>query len=66
VLIGATAFLAARRLDRDARQVRVTAPTAHPQLNFACQMETAAPHSLFSDPDVIRNLQQLNAGITFR
>ena len=27
-------------------------------------METAALQSLFSDPDVIRDLQQLNAGIT--
>lgn len=61
---GVKSFLAARRLDRDAHQVRVTAPTEHPQLNFACEMETAALQSLFSDPDVIRDLQQLNAGIT--
>jgi hypothetical protein len=27
-------------------------------------METAALQSLFSDPDVIRDLQQLGAGIT--
>jgi hypothetical protein len=64
LFIGARAFLAARRLDRDARQVRVTAPAEHPQLNFACQMETAALQSLFSDPDVIRDLRQLNAGVT--
>jgi hypothetical protein len=64
LFIGATAFLAARRLDRDARQVRVTAPAEHPQLNFACQMETAALQSLFSDPDVIRDLRQLNARIS--
>lgn len=64
LFIGAKAFLVARRLDRDARQVRVTAPAEHPQLNFACQMETAALQSLFSDPDVIRDLQQLHAGIS--
>lgn len=64
LFIGVRAFLAARRLDREARQVRVTAPAEHPQLNFACQMETAALQSLFSDPDVIRDLQQLHAGIT--
>ena len=64
LFIGVRAFLAARRLDREARQVRVTAPAEHPQLNFACQMETAALQSLFSDPDVIRDLEQLHAGIT--
>jgi len=64
VFIGATAFLAARRLDRDAHEVRVTASAQHPQLNFACQMETDALQSLFSEPDVIRDLRQLNAGIT--
>jgi hypothetical protein len=64
LFIGARAFLTARRLDRDALQVRVTAPAEHPQLNFACQMETAALQSLFSDPDVIRDLRQLNAGVT--
>jgi hypothetical protein len=64
LFIGVTAFLAARRLDRDAHRVRVTAPAKHPQLNFACQMETAALQSLFSDPDVIRDLRQLNAGIS--
>jgi hypothetical protein len=62
--IAAKAFLAVRRLDRDARQVRVTAPAEHPQLNFACEMETAALQSLFSDPDVIRDLRQLHAGVT--
>ncbi len=64
LFIGVTAYLTARRLDRDARQVRVTAPAEHPQLNFACQMETAGLQSLFSDPDVIRDLRQLNAGIS--
>ena len=64
LFMGVRAFLAARRLDREARQVRVTAPAEHPQLNFACQMETAALQSLFSDPDVIRDLQQLHGGIT--
>jgi hypothetical protein len=64
LFIGARSFLVAGRLGRDAPQVRVTAPTEHPQLNFACEMETAALQSLFSDPDVIRYLQQLNAGIT--
>ena len=64
LFIGARSFLTASRLDRDASQVRVTAPTEHPQLNFACQMETAALQSLFSDPYVIRDLQRLNAGIT--
>jgi hypothetical protein len=64
LFIGVTAFLTARRLNRDARQVRVTAPAEHPQLNFACQMETAALQSLFSDPDVIRDLRQLHAEIT--
>jgi hypothetical protein len=64
LFIGGRAFLGARRLNRDARQVRVTAPAKHPQLNFACQMETAALQSLFSDPDVIRDLRQLNAGIS--
>src|SRR5580692_7402621 len=64
LFIGARAFLAARRLDRDAGQVRVTAPAQHPQLNFACQMETAALQSLFSDPGVIRDLRQLHGGIT--
>jgi hypothetical protein len=62
--IAARTFLAVRQLDRDARQVRVTAPAEHPQLNFACQMETAALQALFSDPDVIRDLRQLNAGVT--
>jgi hypothetical protein len=64
LFIAARAFLAVRRLDRGARQVRVTAPVEHPQLNFACQMETAALQSLFSDPDVIRDLRHLNAGVT--
>jgi hypothetical protein len=64
LFIAARAFLAVRRLDRDALQVRVTAPAEHPQLNFACQMETAALQSLFSDSDVIRDLRQLNAGVT--
>ena len=64
LFIGARSFLAASRLDRDTRQVRMTAPTEHPQLNFACQMETAALQSLFSDPGVIRDLQELKAGIT--
>ena len=64
LFIGVRAFLAARGLDRNVRQVRVTAPAEHPQLNFACQMETAALQSLFSDPDVIRDLQQLHGGIT--
>jgi hypothetical protein len=64
LFIAARAFLAVRPLNRDARQVRVTAPAEHPQLNFACQMETAALQSLFSDPDVIRDLRQLNAGVT--
>jgi hypothetical protein len=64
LFIGARAFLAVRRLDRDVRQVRVTAPAGQPQLNFACQMETPALQSLFSDPDVIRDLRQMNAGIT--
>lgn len=62
--IAARAFLAVRRLDRDGLQVRVTAPAEHPQLNFACQMETAALQSLFSDSDVIRDLRQLHAGVT--
>lgn len=62
--IAARAFLAARHLDRDAGQVRVTAPDEHPQLNFASQMETAALQSLFSDPEVIRDLRKLNAGVT--
>jgi hypothetical protein len=35
LFIGARSFLVASRLDRDAPQVRVTAPTEHPQLNFA-------------------------------
>jgi hypothetical protein len=64
LFIAARALLAVRRLDRDARQVRVTAPVEHPQLNFACQMETAALQSLFSDPDVIGDLRHLNAGVT--
>ena len=64
LFIGARAFLTVRRLDREVRQVRVTAPAQHPQLNFACQMETPALQSLFSDPDVIRDLRQMNAGIT--
>src|SRR5215472_333820 len=64
LFIGARAFLVARRLDRDAGQVRATAPAERPQLNFACQMGTAALQSLFSEPDVIRDLQRLNAGIT--
>ena len=64
LFIGVRAFLALRRLDREARKVRVTAPAEHPQLNFACQMETAALQSLFSDPEVIRDLQQLHGGIT--
>ena len=63
LFIGARSFLTARRLDRDALQVRVTAPAAHPKLNFACQMETAALQSLFSDPGVLRDLRQLNAGV---
>ncbi len=63
LFIGAMAFLTARRPNRDAREVGVTAPAGHPQLNFACQMETAALQSLFSDPDVIRDLRQLHAGI---
>jgi hypothetical protein len=63
LFIGAKAFLTARPLERNARQVRVTA-SKRPQLNFACQMETAALQSLFSDPEVIRDLQQLSAGIT--
>ncbi|MGB6430593.1 MAG: hypothetical protein WBF06_08400 [Candidatus Acidiferrales bacterium] len=64
LVIGARAILATRRLDRDAGEVRVTAPAEHPQLNFACQMETPALQSLFSDPDAIRDLRQLNAGVT--
>ena len=64
LFIGSRAFLAARRLDHDASEVRVTAPAAHPQLNFACQMETPALQMLFSDPEVIRDLRQLNAGVT--
>jgi hypothetical protein len=65
LFIAARAFLAVRWLDRDdAGQVRVTAPAEHPQLNFACQMETAALQSLVSDPDVIRDLRQLKAGVT--
>ena len=64
LFVSATAFFAARRLDRDAREVRLTAPAHHPQLNFACQMETPALQSLFSNPDVIRDLQQLHAGVT--
>ena len=64
LFIGARAFLTARRLNRDAREVSVTAPAEHPQLNFACEMETAALETLFADPDVIRDLQQLRAGIT--
>ena len=64
LFIGSRAFLAARRLDRDASEVRVTAPAAHPQLNCACQMETPALQMLFSDPEVIRDLRQLNAGVT--
>jgi hypothetical protein len=64
LVIGVRAWLAARQLERDVRQVRVTASAEHPQLNFACQMETAALQSLFVDPDVIRDLQQLHAGVT--
>ena len=64
LFIAARAFLAERLLDRGARQVRVTAPAGHAQLNFACQMETATLQSLFSDPDVIRDLRLLNAGVT--
>ena len=64
LFIGGMSFLTARRVDRDARQVRVTAPAEHGRLNFACQMETAALQTLFSDPDVIRDLRQLNAGIS--
>jgi hypothetical protein len=64
LFIIAAAFLAARGPDREARQVRVTAPAERPQLNFACQLETAALQSLFSDPDVIRDVRRLNAGIT--
>ena len=64
LFIGAKAFLVAHRLDRDAREVRVTAQAEHPQLNFACQMETPALQALFADPQVIRDLRQLNAGVT--
>src|SRR5580704_798687 len=64
LFIIAAAFLAERGPGREARQVRVTAPAERPQLNFACQLETAALQSLFSDPDVIRDVRRLNAGIT--
>jgi hypothetical protein len=64
LFIGAMAFLATRRLDRDARQVHVTAPAKRPQLNFACQMETAALQSLFSDRTVISDLRRLDAAIS--
>lgn len=64
LFVAATAFIASRRLDDQAREVRVTTPARRPQLNFACELETPALQSLFSDPNVIRDLRQLEAGVT--
>jgi hypothetical protein len=64
LFIGAKAFVGAHRLEHDAREVSMTAPAEHPQLNFACDMETPALQALFSDPQVVGDLQQLKAGVT--
>ena len=64
LFIAGMAFWKARGSLGEARQVRVAAPTHHPQLNFACQLDTPALQSVFSDPEVIRDLRQLNAGVT--
>jgi hypothetical protein len=63
VIVTAIAFFTVRR-HGDVRDVRVTAPAGRPPLNFACQMDTAALQALFSDPDVIRDLRRLDAGIS--
>ena len=61
-------FVAARSLvavrSSHARQVRVAPPIAQPRLAFACEMDTADLQSLFSDPNVARDLRMLNAGIS--
>lgn len=64
LFIAGMAFWRARVPLREAQPVRVVAPAHHPQLNFACQLDTPALQSLFSNPEVIRNLRQLNAGVT--
>lgn len=63
-VVGSMAFWKARVPVRDARPIRVAAPARHPQLNFACQLETPALQSLFSDPEVIRDLGRLHGGVT--
>lgn len=64
LFITGMAFWRARLSLREARPVRVVAPAHHSQLNFACQLDTPALQSLFSNPEVVRDLRQLNAGIT--
>jgi hypothetical protein len=63
VFVTAMAFFTVRR-HGEVRDVRVTAPAGRPPLNFACQMDTASLQTLFSDPDVIRDLRRLDAGVT--
>ena len=40
------------------------APAVHPQLEFACELATEQLQSLFSKPDVIDDLRQLNAAVS--
>lgn len=61
-------FMAARaaiisRLER-AQIVHVPPLAAAPQLTFACEMSSADLSSLFTDPNVIRDLSRLHAGVS--
>ena len=49
-----------RRVRQDAR---VPGPAAPPQLVFACEMDEGPLQALFSDPSVIAQLKELNAGV---
>ena len=47
-----------------AREVRVPPPAARAQIAFACEMDTPELQLLFANPDVLRDLHRLNAGIS--
>jgi hypothetical protein len=44
--------------------IRIPARSARPQLAFACELDTPQLQALFADPNVTRDLKQLNAGVS--
>jgi hypothetical protein len=65
VCITAKTFVINHSREAPRGEIRIDgAPAVHPQLEFACELATEQLQSLFSKPDVIDDLRQLNAAVS--